>query len=108
MERDDKLWLTGLEYDVLICAVESWGILPYLVEHRHPDGEWTSPDGQRGAQYGDPIDHAELPSIFADPDTWDELTDGEWIGELTLSLTPEWSSFLAGRHYAPLPTWTTH
>lgn len=135
MEPDDTLWLTGLEYDVLICAMEGWGILPYLVEHKRPDGEWpsdaevaaavlsmvdrgwievhrlqpwTSPDGRRGTQYGDPIDHAELPSIIADPDAWDDPADAGWIGELTLSRTPEWSSFQAGRRYAPLATWTRY
>ena len=135
MERDDTLWLTGLEYDVLTCARETWGILPYLVEHKRPDGEWpsaaeataavlsmvergwvvlhrlepwTSPDGQHGTQYGDPIDPAALPSLLADPDTWDDPADERWIGELTLSLTREWSSSRAGRPYGPLPTWTTH
>lgn len=135
MEHDETLWLTGLDYDVAICAMEGWGILPYLVEHKRPDGEWpsngemaaavqsavdrgwvevhrlepwTSPDGREGAQYGDPIDPAELPSILADPDTWDEPATEEWTGELTLSQTPVWSSFLAGRRYAPLATWTRH
>jgi len=128
------LWLTGLEYDVLTCARESWGILPYLVEHKRPDGEWpsheevvtavlalvergwvevhrlepwTSPDGESGAQYGEPIEHVDLPAILADPDVWD-APDGDWIGTLTLSRTPEWSVFQAGRRYGPLPTWRTH
>lgn len=133
MEHDRTLWLTGLEYDVLICAGETGGILPYLVEHRRPDGEWPSeaevittvlsmidrgwvkahrlepwtfPDGREGLHYSDPIDDAQLPSILADPDTWDDPTD--WIGEVTLSPTPEWELFQAGRRYAPLATWTRH
>jgi len=135
VEQDDTLWLTGLDYDVMICAMESWGILPYLVEHRRPDGEWpsnaevvaavlsilergwvevhrlepwTSPEGRQGAQYGDPVDHSELPSILADPDTWDDPPSGEWFGELTLSQTTEFRAFLGDRCYAPLATWTRH
>lgn len=135
MNREETLWLTGLEYDVLICGQESWGILPYLVEHKRPDGErpttaevaaavqamvdqgwlevhrlepWTSPAGEQGAQYSDPIDPADVPSLLADPDTWDEPSAEGWIGELTLAKTPAWSSYLAGRCAKPLATWTTH
>lgn len=134
MDHEETLWLTGLEYDVLICAQESWGILPYLVEHKRPDGEWptaaevaaavqtmvdqgwievhrlepwTSPDGRQGAQYSNPIDRADVPSLLADPDTWDDAEEG-WIGELTLAKTPAWSSYQAGRTIKPLATWTTH
>ncbi|MEY9929983.1 hypothetical protein ABH926_004625 [Catenulispora sp. GP43] len=133
MEQDRTLWLTGLEYDVQICAMETSGILPYLVEHRRPDGEWPSnaeviaavqsavdrgwvkvhrlepwtfPDGREGLHCSDPIDDAELPSILADPDTWDDPPGTDWIGEVALSPTPKWELFLAGRRYAPLATWT--
>lgn len=134
VERDDTVWLTGLEYDVMTCARESWGILAYLIEHKRPDGgwpsnaeaaaavlsfvergwvevhrleSWTSPDGRPGTTYGDPIDHAELPLLLANADTWDDPTSEAWIGELTLSQTPAWWAFLAGRPYGPLATWTT-
>jgi len=132
---DDTVWLTGLDYDVLTCARESWGILPYLVEHKRPDGQWpskaevtaavllavergwvevhrldpwTSPEGKSGAQYSDPIAHSEVPALLADSDVWDEPEgDDAWIGEVTLSRAPGWSVFLAGRKVAILPGWKT-
>ena len=134
MERENVLWLTGLEYDVMTCASESWGILPYLIEHRRPDGEWPSTseaavavlsfvdrgwvevhrlepatfeDGRSGAKYSEPIDHSAVATLLTDADTWNDPTGDDWFGEFTLSQTPDWSAFRAGRTYSPMPSWTT-
>jgi hypothetical protein len=106
--------LTKVEHDLMVCAMEAWGILPYacpgvgsdvpisepaeavlsLVDRGlvgvHRLEAWTAPDGRAGATYGARLDRDELPTLLADPDTWDDPADVSWIGEVTLGRTPAW------------------
>lgn len=110
--------MTKVEYDLMVCAMEAWGILPYacsglddagnpvadadlavavlalvdrgLVEVRRIE-PWTAPDGRAGAMYGAPVDRGDLPALLADPDTWDDPGDASWIGEVALARTKAWA-----------------
>lgn len=103
--------LTEIEHDLMVCAMEAWGMLPYACSSEVPIPEladavlslvdrglvgvhrvepWTAPDGSEGATYGARLDRDELPALLADPDTWDDPVDGSWIGEVTLGRTAAW------------------
>ncbi|WP_377272103.1 hypothetical protein [Peterkaempfera sp. SMS 1(5)a] len=112
----DSPWttLSPVEHDLMICAIEAWGVLPYAAGDEDEDGNpidlpgvvlslvdrgwvqlhrleaWTSPDGQEGATYGPPILRSEIPTILEDPATWDDPEDPGWIGAVTLSTTEAW------------------
>lgn len=113
--------LTDIEEQLMVCAMEAWGILPYarpvpsgsgvpvstqemaaavlaLVERGwvevHLLEPWTAPDGRQGAMYGAAIGRAELPAVLADPDTWDDPESASWVGEVTLSSRVQgWRTF---------------
>ena len=106
--------LTEVEHDLMVCAMEAWGILPYacpgvgsdvsiseladavlsLVDRGlvgvHRLEPWTAPDGRAGATYGARLDRDELPALLADPGTWDDPADVSWIGEVALGKTAAW------------------
>jgi len=105
--------LPKLERDMLICAREASGILPYAVQHDTEidpsdrdvaaartvltlvDRGWVTvhrlipdPDGYYGFVYGPAIARVDLDGLLADPDTWDDPSDHEhWYGELALDMT---------------------
>lgn len=92
----------------MICAVESWGILPYASYKSgseavtvavlslfdrgwisvHTLEPWTAPDGRLGATYGPPLQRMDVEPLLTNPDTWDDPDDVHWYGELTVLLTP--------------------
>lgn len=104
--------LPQFERDLLVCAIEAWGILPYAsgeytgIDDPHGDAQaaarivldlvsrgWITvhrivshPDG-KGATYGPAITD-QLHGLLADPDTWDDPSDTSWYGEFTVALTP--------------------
>ena len=105
--------MTEVEHDLMVCAMEAWGILPYacaggsdastselagavlsLVDRGlvgvHRLEPWTAPDGRAGATYGAVISRDELPALLADPDTWDDPAVVSWVGEVTLGRTAAW------------------
>jgi hypothetical protein len=112
----DSPWttLTEVERDLMICAIEAWGILAYATHDEDEGGNpidvpgivlslvdrgwvqlhriepWTAPDGEAGATYGPPIPRAEIPAVLEDPATWDDPEDPRWIGVVTLSPTEAW------------------
>lgn len=105
--------LSRIEHDLMICAMESWGILPHacdvddsghvvsaievaakvldLVDRGwidvHRLEPWTSPDGVNGATYGLAIPRAELDELLANVETWAEPSSSSWIGAVTLAET---------------------
>jgi hypothetical protein len=109
--------LTRIEDELMVCAMEAWGILPYACKATDEKGDpvsdrdvaaavlalvdrgwvevrrlepWTAPDGREGAMYGAVIGRAELPAVLADPDTWDDPEGVSWVGEVTLSQVEGW------------------
>jgi len=106
--------LTEVEHDLMVCAMEAWGILPYacsgvgadvstselaaavlsLVDRGlvgvHRLEPWAAPGGCAGATYGAALDREELVAVLADPETWDDPADASWIGEVTLGRTAAW------------------
>ncbi|MGW0633370.1 hypothetical protein [Streptomyces sp. NPDC002758] len=115
----DSLWdgLAWVEQDLLVCAQEAWGILPYACSGPDDRGEpasdediaaallglvdrgwvevcrlepWTSPNGESGIQYGPPIPREVLERLLRLPETWDDPVDQSWVGALTLSRTERW------------------
>ena len=105
--------MTEIEDDLIVCAMEAWGILPYACSSGVPISELaetvlslvdrglvgvhrleprTAPDGRVGVTYGGRLDRDELPALLADPDTWDDPADVSWIGEVTLGRTAAWGA----------------
>lgn len=109
---DKPTWdsLSKIEHDLMICAIEGWGILPYacdvddsgravsdadvaamvleLVDRGwveiHRLVPWTSPTGAEGVTYGPAVLRADLDELLLDPASWAEPS-GSWVGALTLS-----------------------
>jgi hypothetical protein len=104
--------LPKIERDMLVCAMESTGILPYAVQHDTEidsgeraaasaravltlvDRGWVTvhrlipdPDGHHGIVYGPAIARADLEDLLAGADIWDDPSDERWHGELTVGLT---------------------
>ncbi|MBY8877257.1 hypothetical protein [Actinacidiphila acidipaludis] len=108
--------VTPIEHALMICAQEAWGILAYaegdiedgedyeqddlirgvlnLVDrgwvHVHRIEPWTAPDGHTGVDYGPPVPRPGIPSLLAEPATWDDPEDPSWVGAVTLSFTDAW------------------
>lgn len=49
---------------------------------------WTAPGGELGFQPGPSLPRDEVPALLADTGQWEYPDDGEWLGRLTLVLTP--------------------
>ncbi|MEV6050650.1 hypothetical protein [Streptomyces sp. NPDC052107] len=101
--------LTPVEEDLMVSAMESWGILAYAADgdpvglaeavlclvdrgwvQVHRIEPWTAPDGEEGAAYGEPLPRADLPAILRSPATWDDPEHPHWYGAVTLSVTDAW------------------
>jgi hypothetical protein len=99
--------VSDIEDELLVCATEAWGILPYASESDdtaavartvldlvdrgrvtvHRIEQVTEPDGTTSSTYGPPLPRADLPALLAATDTWDDPEHHTWAGELTLSRT---------------------
>ncbi|MEU8002219.1 hypothetical protein AB0B66_13735 [Catellatospora sp. NPDC049111] len=111
--------LPEFEQDLLVCATEAWGILPYATDQHRGIGDpraeaaaaarmvlelvdrgWITvhrivPDAAGvGAAYGPAITQ-QLDALLADPDTWDDPDGVSWNGELAVALTPAGRSAIA-------------
>jgi hypothetical protein len=105
--------LTPVEYDLMICAIEAWGVLPYacsrhdvtdeqiaevvltLVDrgwaHVHRIEEQTAADGSHFFDYSPPIPRDQLDSLLADRSTWGDPIEDGYPGAITLSVTQAWT-----------------
>jgi hypothetical protein len=104
-----------MEQDLMVCAQEAWGILPYACTSTDDHGEPASDEDIAAALLGlvdrgwsrsagwnpglrrtanpvlsSPTSRELIERLLRLPETWDDPVDQSWVGVVALSRTERW------------------